>query len=266
MALVNKLKVLAKERNLSFSALERELGFGNGTIQKWDTSSPSCDKLLKLANFLNVSIDFLLRDDNSMSESSIDLYEHLISLYKAASDEDKLRVINYLELVNSLPPIKKPMAKKANILYSNPNIPSDNCLKTIPIRGYVAAGTPIEAIENNLGTATISSNLDADYALIVNGDSMAPIIKNNEYVYVKSVDKLSNDDIGVFYYNGSVTCKKFFKDDSTIKLISLNPDYEDFIFYLDDSKNEYINFTVEGKVLLSTEQAKRLKKYFTLNR
>lgn len=104
----------------------------------------------------------------------------------------------------------------------------------------------------------ISSHIDADYALIVSGNSMHPVIEDGEYVYVKAVEELNNYDIGVFYYNGNVTCKKFFKNDVMIKLISINPAYEDFIFNLDDAKNENINFKIEGKVILSAEQRKRL--------
>lgn len=262
MALVNKLKVLAKERNLSFSALERELGFGNGTIQKWDTSSPSCDKILKLANFLNVSIDSLLRDEDAVSTTSEQLYEPLISLYKTVSDEDKLRVINYLELVNSLPLSTHIATNHTDNTKTAPNKPT--LLKSIPIRGHVAAGKPIEAIDSVIDDVEIPKELDADYALIVNGNSMHPLIKDGEYVYVKYVDELNNNDIGVFYYNGSVTCKKFFKNDVLIKLISINPTYEDFVFYLDDARNEHINFKIEGKVLLSEKQIQRLNSYSAL--
>lgn len=262
MPLVEKLRALAKAQNTSFSALEKELGFGNGTIQKWDNSSPSCDKLLKLANFLNVSIDSLLRDEYNNTTTD-HMYKQLISLYQNATSEDQLRVLNYLELVNSLPlsthtdnsHIALPETFKNNII-----------LKSIPLRGHVAAGKPIEAIDSVIDDVEINEDLDADYALIVNGNSMHPIIKDGEYVYVKAVDELNNNDIGVFYYNGSVTCKKFFKNDVMIKLISINPTYEDFVFYLNDSKNENINFKIEGKVLLSNIQAQRLNKYFTFNR
>ncbi len=262
MSIVERIKLLAKQNGTDLAKLERTLGISNGVIRRWDTASPTCEKIMKVAEYFSVSVDSLLYDKPSEDDA---IHKKLLNLYDNSNESDKLRVINYLELVNSLPPINKPMARKANIVYSNSDNSDKNRLKAIPIRGYVAAGVPIEAIENNLGTVPAPNDLDADYALIVNGNSMDPIIKDNEPVYVKAVDKLDNDDIGVFYYNGSVTCKKFFKDDLTIKLISLNPDYEDFIFYLDDSKNEYINFTIEGKVLLSTEQAKRFKKYFTLN-
>ncbi|MDU7338574.1 MAG: helix-turn-helix transcriptional regulator [Clostridium sp.] len=58
--LVDKIKKLCDERGETLASLERELGFGNGTIRRWDVTVPSGDKLTKVADFFSVSIDFLL--------------------------------------------------------------------------------------------------------------------------------------------------------------------------------------------------------------
>ena len=173
-----------------------------------------------------------------------------------------MRVLNYLELVNSLPLSTHITTIDTSSTKNASNKPV--ILKSIPIRGYVAAGIPIEAIENNLGTIEVPSELDVDYALIVSGNSMDPLIKDGEHVYVKFTNELNTNDIGVFYYNGNVTCKKFFKNDVMVKLISINPTDEDFVFYLSDSKNETINFTIEGQVMLSANQQKRLSQYYQM--
>ena len=56
-----KIKKLARERkNMSLPQLEEALGFSAGLISKWDRSSPSADKLVKVASFLGVSSDYLL--------------------------------------------------------------------------------------------------------------------------------------------------------------------------------------------------------------
>jgi hypothetical protein len=34
--------------------------FGNGTIHRWDKVQPTADKLIKVAQFFNVSLDYLL--------------------------------------------------------------------------------------------------------------------------------------------------------------------------------------------------------------
>lgn len=60
MTLVSRIKELAKENNLNLKLLEESAGFGNGTIRRWDNSPPAADKLLKVANMLNTSCEFLL--------------------------------------------------------------------------------------------------------------------------------------------------------------------------------------------------------------
>ena len=66
MILENITKLL-KDRTIA--ELEREVGFGNGTIRRWEDSSPSIDKVQKLAEYFNVSIDFLLTGKDSVKGS-----------------------------------------------------------------------------------------------------------------------------------------------------------------------------------------------------
>lgn len=56
----DRIKMLAKARGLSLPKLESELGFGSGTIVKWEKASPSADKLQKVADYFDVSVDYLL--------------------------------------------------------------------------------------------------------------------------------------------------------------------------------------------------------------
>nr|WP_325301952.1 helix-turn-helix transcriptional regulator [uncultured Dysosmobacter sp.] len=69
MTLVEKVKALCEARELTFAALERRLDFGNGTIRKWDNATPSGDKLAKVADFFNVSVDYLLGRDSDETKS-----------------------------------------------------------------------------------------------------------------------------------------------------------------------------------------------------
>lgn len=57
--LVDKIRELANSKGFSLTTLEKELGFGNGTISRWSKSSPSMDKLRKVADFFGVSLDYL---------------------------------------------------------------------------------------------------------------------------------------------------------------------------------------------------------------
>ncbi len=60
MLLTERIKMLAEPLNMTFASLERDAGIGRGTIRKWDTNCPSADKLLKVANLLNSSMDYLM--------------------------------------------------------------------------------------------------------------------------------------------------------------------------------------------------------------
>ena len=51
---------IARLSPISIAKLEQELGFANSTIRKWAKSSPSADKLLKVADHLGISVDALL--------------------------------------------------------------------------------------------------------------------------------------------------------------------------------------------------------------
>ena len=59
MTLLSRVRELCKERKISQRRLERELGLGNGSVSKWDRSSPNSHTVAKLADFLEVSIDWL---------------------------------------------------------------------------------------------------------------------------------------------------------------------------------------------------------------
>lgn len=59
MSLFLRVKELAEQRGMTIRALELQCGFGNGTIRKWENQSPSFDKVVRLANELNVSLNYL---------------------------------------------------------------------------------------------------------------------------------------------------------------------------------------------------------------
>ena len=58
--LVDRLDRVVKERGLTFNRIERELGLGNGTIKRWNDQSPRLDKLTAVAQFVDISLDYLV--------------------------------------------------------------------------------------------------------------------------------------------------------------------------------------------------------------
>lgn len=55
-----KIKELARLRNISIRELEKQLGYSNGYFSKWKNVSPNSDGLSKVADYFNVSVDYLL--------------------------------------------------------------------------------------------------------------------------------------------------------------------------------------------------------------
>ena len=61
MKMVERIKAAAARQGFTLAQLERSLGFGARTIYKWDKNLPSVDKVLAVANFLQVSFSWLDR-------------------------------------------------------------------------------------------------------------------------------------------------------------------------------------------------------------
>jgi transcriptional regulator with XRE-family HTH domain len=60
VSIVANIKLLCDRHETSIPKLEKELGFGRGTIYKWDANDPGVDKVQRVARRFGVSVDFLL--------------------------------------------------------------------------------------------------------------------------------------------------------------------------------------------------------------
>ncbi len=60
--ILKKIEELAKQNDMSITALEKKLSFGNGTIRSWDKCSPSIEKLKKVADYFGVTVDYFLEE------------------------------------------------------------------------------------------------------------------------------------------------------------------------------------------------------------
>ena len=59
MEIVERIRQLCSQNNISIAALEGQLNFGNGTIGRWNTASPTIERLGKVADYFGVSVDYL---------------------------------------------------------------------------------------------------------------------------------------------------------------------------------------------------------------
>lgn len=129
-----------------------------------------------------------------------------------------------------------------------PSVPGS---KWIPVLGRVAAGTPIEAIEDILDYEEITPEMAASgdfFALQIKGDSMEPRIKTGDVVIVRKQDDCESGDIAVVLVNGEdATVKRIKKRPEGIILAPTNPQYEP-MFY-SNADIEKLPVTIVGKVV-----------------
>ena len=68
--ILKKIEEICKEKKLPISRLEEETGLGNATIRGWGKSFPRVDTLKKVADYLGVSLDYLVTEDEKIEESA----------------------------------------------------------------------------------------------------------------------------------------------------------------------------------------------------
>lgn len=103
LLLTERIKSLAEPLGMTFASIERDIGIGRGTIRKWDINCPAADKLLRVANLLNTSIDFLLTgncSNSTLSVSDIEWLSLIHQLPKETQYEFRGEIKGYLKRLN----------------------------------------------------------------------------------------------------------------------------------------------------------------------
>lgn len=123
--------------------------------------------------------------------------------------------------------------------------------KRIPVLGSVAAGIPIDAIEDVLDWEDISEDMAKTgefFGLRIKGDSMQPRIVEGDVVIVRQQSDADSGDVVIVQVNGDkATCKRLAKYSSGISLISFNPTYEPMNYT--NEQIEQLPVTIIGKVV-----------------
>lgn len=131
-----------------------------------------------------------------------------------------------------------------------------NPVTTIPILGTVKAGYDYLAQENWIGTIDVETSLVGNgedyFALKVHGDSMSPVLIEDDIVIIKKQNDFESGDIVVALINGDeATIKKGKKSDNSILLQPLNTIYEPLIFTNSEMK------TIPVEIIGIVKQLKR---------
>lgn len=104
----------------------------------------------------------------------------------------------------------------------------------IPVYGRVAAGVPLEMIEDIIDTEEITEEMARTgefFALQIHGDSMEPKMSEGDVVIVRRQEDAESGDTVIATVNGTdATCKRLRKYRDGIELIATNPSYEPMFF------------------------------------
>ena len=133
------------------------------------------------------------------------------------------------------------------------NIKKSSLSKAVQIKvlGRVAAGIPLEAIEDVIDTEEIPQSLAKTgefFGLQIHGDSMEPRMCEGDVVIVRQQDDAESGDIVIAMVNGhDATCKRLMKYAGGISLLSFNPLYEPMVFSNEEIETKPVR--IIGKVV-----------------
>lgn len=120
----------------------------------------------------------------------------------------------------------------------------------IPVLGRVAAGIPINAVEEIIDYEELPeeiANTGEYFGLLIKGDSMEPRIKENDVVIVRKQEDADDGDLVIALINGhDAVCKRLKKYQDGIALLSNNPKYDPL--YFSQSEIQTMPVTILGKV------------------
>ena len=202
------LKTLRKSRNISATKLSEDLNIHRGSLSNWETGrrTPDSEMLLKIANYFNVSVDYLLGNDTDDTD-----------LFNLKGD------VRFLKKVKDNEMVKIPVlgAIRAGLpLYADENIIDYE---------YV------HQEELMMGEET--------FFLEVKGDSMINArIYEGDRVRIRKQNHLDNNgDIMAVRVNGDeATLKRVYLQENGIALISENPKYAPMFYPASEIESGYV--------------------------
>lgn len=229
-----KIKSLREERFMTQDDLAEKMGTTRQTISRYESGSRKTnqDVLFQLAEIFNVSINTFFPNVENEFE--------ITTIYNKLEPKRQKKVYSFAS---------EQLEEQNKVVQINSYKDKKYIQETL--RGYLSAGTGemlVEDIEETINIpAEIVPEQHYDIVLKVNGDSMQPMFKDKEIVFVKKIDdysQLRSGQIGAFIIDGESYLKKAYIEDDKLRLVSLNGKYEDLLF------REFNDIKVIGTVVL----------------
>lgn len=233
----DRLKQIMSERKISQSELSRRTGIGRNSISDYLNGKYEAkqDKVFELAKALNVNEAWLMGFDISKNRKIEN--NDITSIYSKLTPPRQSNVLKYA--TNQL---EEQNNDSDNLVDFNSYIQEKS---EVDIYGCASAGIGEKLYNEPISKEFVRGYVPAhDIALKVNGDSMEPLFKNGQIIFIEKSHTIKDGQIGVFIINGDAYVKKVYVEDNRLTLVSLNKKYKDLYFY----DNESVRLV--GKVIL----------------
>lgn len=180
---------------------------------------------------------------------AIGVAKSTISMYELGAREPDFETLEALADFFNVP-LATLIQTKANRTAYETNPFSRKGVK-IPVLGRVAAGIPIDAVEEIIDYEEIPLSMAATgtfFGLLVKGDSMIPDIKDGDIVIVRQQPNVENGETAVVLVNGDeATVKRVKRTDNGMMLMPNNPAYETVFYTNDEIANKPVQ--IVGRVV-----------------
>ena len=236
-----RTKELCILNDMTPERLAEILGVSVSSIRKWQTNVPSVERVRAVAEYFNVSIDYLvgLSEIAMTAERLIDDQE-FINMLREEDGHDRRSVLRFSQFsADSLRIAKRWSNLDGNGKYTvnavlqaeehrMHNPVEDKKRRIIPMFGNsFAAGVGEPDFGNALEEYEVEEDVVADFAVRVNGKSMEPYLHDGQVAFgVKGTPKVG--DIVAIMVDGAFYVKQFVNDNyGNLYLLSLNREYPD---------------------------------------
>ena len=95
MEIVERIKSLCITENITIKELERIIQISNGSIRHWNEKTPSVERVLLVADYFKVSLDWLVTGKESGKLTPEE--QQLIDYYRKADDRGKPSILRTAE-------------------------------------------------------------------------------------------------------------------------------------------------------------------------
>ena len=221
----DRLKQIMSERKISQSELSRRTGIGRNSISDYLNGKYEAkqDKVFELAKALNVNEAWLMGFDISKNRKIEN--NDITSIYSKLTPPRQSNVLKYA--TNQL---EEQNNDSDNLVDFNSYIQEKS---EVDIYGCASAGIGERLYNEPISKEFVRGYVPAhDIALKVNGDSMEPLFKNGQIIFIEKSHTIKDGQIGVFIINGDAYVKKVYVEDNRLTLVSLNKKYKDLYFMI----------------------------------